>query len=185
MPHSASGIANPKALFNILLKSFFSSGVYPRSDRPIDYTPVDYAVRAMLQIARQPEWLGTNFHICHSEGVSMNALMEQIGKALHRCKPVELSQFEQVLAAELARRPHGDLSALAFLMKESRQKKAIRNQSEPDLYDDMFMTTMVSICRRKLRKALSESPIRCPHIDGDIVRPYGIHLSESVSQKHR
>lgn len=176
MPHTTTGVANPKALSHMLFKAFSMLGCFPVSDKHLDYTPVDYVTRAIVSIAQQPEWLGTNFHLCHPTGISINNFMGFIS-GQKTIMPISSAKFRIVLEKKLASESNGLLQVVSLLIEKIKAKSNKKNKIYLDYIDDLLMTTMESICQKKTKKALSSVSLNCPDLDTETLQSYKHLLS--------
>jgi thioester reductase-like protein len=143
-----------------LLKSFVESGlaIEPRADRSLDAAPVDYVVRAMLQIAGQPQTMGGTFHLNNPRPTPWHAVYAAIATLGH---PLQLVPYAEWLEALTG--PHADPALLPYAAYFKAR-------------DQAWKLRQPSFDCSETHAALAGSGIECPVLDQELLALYFAHF---------
>ncbi|BAU28745.1 amino acid adenylation domain-containing protein/thioester reductase-like protein [Aneurinibacillus soli] len=83
--------------FYRMIKAMLLLGIAPAADWYVDITPVDYASRAIVNLASQPEIEGRTFHICNSEQIHYTDFITQLQSLGYEITLLEPTRYREAL----------------------------------------------------------------------------------------
>ncbi len=153
--------------YSVLMKGAIEMQSYPLMELLLYFVPVDYACRAMVNLALRKENLGKAFHLTNPRAIHVDELFRLLGEAGFSCRGVRLSQWLEEIQRRSAA---GERSSLATFIPFLRS---------PGIQRLATSRTLLKIdCRRTLA-ALTDKSIRCPPPGGELFQPYLRYLQHS------
>lgn len=83
--------------FYRMIKSMILLGKAPKANCYLDFTPIDYASKAIVYLACQHNTIGQTFHICNPEQVLYPSMIEMINNFGYKVELVDQSEYEKWL----------------------------------------------------------------------------------------
>ncbi|HEY3079150.1 MAG TPA: MupA/Atu3671 family FMN-dependent luciferase-like monooxygenase [Chloroflexota bacterium] len=162
---SRTGICNTEDFLSRLVKSCVRLGRTPRLDYGWNVVPVDYVSRAIVHLSLGPGALGGTFHLANPSPLTWTRLVELIGEAGHRVRPIAYDRWRSRLLADTddpgdGLRPLRDL----FWSAGATDPRAV-----PLMYERDRMPTFDG---SRTARILAEGGISCPPADADLARTY-------------
>jgi len=164
--HSQTGAANVDDLLARLIKLFVEQGKAPYLDAPVDFSPVDYISRAIVQLSGQPESLGSVFHLTNPQPTRWTTVVETLRDLGHQIQDVPYAAWLETLqaAAELEQE-----TALGVLLPLLAEKLPKTEQSDGHSYFDISSMMRTFDCQNTLA-GLASSGLTCPSVDANLLR---------------
>lgn len=99
MPHARTGIANPTALSDLILRGCLILGLRPPMPWAFDYTPVDFIGRAVAALLCRPDAVPQTFHLLDAARTSFDTVLDGFAAAGFPLRPVGYPEFFAALEA--------------------------------------------------------------------------------------
>lgn len=139
--------------FYRMFKAMLLLGKAPEASWDVDFTPIDYAGRAIANLALRPDTAGRVFHICNPRPIPYSKLIGAIRELGYAVETMPFGEY-----ADWLLRPGGD--------KDAEAVKLAIAQLEGDGAKDMSYRYACPVTEAYL----AESGIRCPEADERFIR---------------
>ncbi|MDO7906928.1 amino acid adenylation domain-containing protein [Paenibacillus sp. JX-17] len=80
-----------------MVKAMLLLGKAPAADWQMDFTPIDYAARAIVSLALNPDSSGRVFHICNPQPLAYSELIAYINQCGYAVETLPFSEYQQWL----------------------------------------------------------------------------------------
>ncbi|WP_280408322.1 thioester reductase domain-containing protein [Nocardia brasiliensis] len=156
---SATGLGSDNAILDRILTSFLQLRKVPNVRQVLDMTPVDYAARAMVHLAKTPEFQGGAYSVTNPCGVTIEALCEMLTELGYAVQKVDWSS--EWRGEILNSKPNNAMFRMRPFIEEAVDELIV------PLYDT-----------RRIDSALAKSGISCPAITPEILQKYIAHFAQ-------
>lgn len=153
---SQTGAFNANDHVSLLIKGCVQLGCAPELDLRLQLAPVDYASRAIVQLAARPESQGATYHLVNPGTIPWNLVFEWLAEYGFPIPRLPAAEFMAALLAQISSSSANALSGLSPLLAEF----TVEHLRLP-LFD----------CRQTLDR-LAGSGITCPALDTNLWRTY-------------
>ena len=177
MPHSRSGVANPRSAFYLLTKACIALGRFPCINLSMDYSPVDWVTSHILDhaVARHRE--PGAFHLYHPADFDYRQFMEVLARAGFSLQPCDVDDWYGALQS--AARQTGAaavLRSLSLLLDGSRRAR--------DIVDHLFVDPGRFSQDRTVRLSAPGALDRS-EVEGEAVANFVARLQEETNMRDR
>jgi thioester reductase-like protein len=149
---SVSGAWQPGDALSRAIKACIQLGAMPDLDVPLDMTPVDYVVRALVALSLSATAPGDTYHLANPHAVSLRPLMGALHAAGYGVRREPYAEWRRELVAAVEELEENALAPLIPLVLDTA-----------DPADLVFGTQRVD--DRHARAGLADTDIACPVVD--------------------
>jgi thioester reductase-like protein len=159
MGHTETGASHETDYITICLNGFMSIGILPVYDEVLNAIPIDYASKAIVELARRPASMGGTFHLWNTSAVSTNETYPWLQSYGYE---FDIVSFDQALDRAM----EVDASHPLYPVLPLLHLYASGDASEHMSWTVHQTIDSASECRRTL-DALAGSGVECPPLDED------------------
>ena len=159
--HSQTGVCNPDDHTFRMIRGCIQFGSVPQNNSPINLTPVDYAVGAIVHLSSQPESLGKTFHVFNPQTTPWNEVVNSIISFGYPLKQIDYQQWREQLLTAVERYPDNPLSPLTSIFAAN---KTANSNMEEGINQELDASNTYS--------GLTGTSIVCPKCDRQLLSTY-------------
>lgn len=154
--HSKTGVCNSNDHTFRMIRGCIQLGTVPQDDSPVNLSPVDYVVEAVVYLSSQAESLSKTFHIFNPQPTPWNEVINSVISLGYPLKQLEYRQWREELLATTAGSPNHPLFPLISTFHEPDRdtKESISQKIETSNTDAGLAATSI-ICPPCDRQLLS------------------------------
>ncbi len=167
---SKTGASKADDLACRLIEGFIQMGSAPKLDLQISLTPVDYVSNAIAYLSRQESSIGKAFHLVNPQPLHLSKLVDEINSFGEQVKPIDYDKWQSELLNPNV--PSNALTSIAAMFTE----KVAQSQLT---YIQQSSMVLPSFDCQNTQLGLTDSGIKCPTIDSQLLKTYLSALTHS------
>ncbi len=176
MPHSRKGIPNPRGLADAILLGCLKLGLCFESSMRIDYTPVDYVSRLIVETLKEGKSQNGYLHVVQPRSLSFNEIVAGFQREFGLRK-VPYREFWRALKEAALREPDEAATARLLMVMpepadEATDPDGMRTDGE---LASLFTGGTRTFSTERAAQLLKELAIQWPPVDQPVLDAYVAH----------
>ncbi|MBD2521400.1 non-ribosomal peptide synthase/polyketide synthase [Nostoc sp. FACHB-133] len=172
--HSQTGVWNSNDIFYRFIKSCIQLKSAPEMNSMEKITPVDYLVKALINLSQQPESLGKAFHLISSHSAPWGQFVNYIRSLGYPLQELSDEDWQAELVRSNQISTDNALYSFVSLVGENTSSESTPNET-PSLKFD---------CQNTLN-GLADTTIRWPEVDDKLLQAFFTNFSNSTLDKKK
>jgi thioester reductase-like protein len=161
--HSLTGYTNRNDFVFRMIKGCVQLGAAPDFNHVDDFTPVDFACKAIVRLSQSRESWGKNFHLLNPERVQWSRIVDFMSSIGYTLRHVSFDQWVEGLSASTGGAEENAMAPLLSLFSGERRESDHQPSArrEPLRFD-----------YRNTTEGLAGTSIACPPVDDELLGTY-------------